>query len=201
MAITSYRAFSHILSYLIQSFRWEIPNSLPKHFSRSHKCLWNFENPKIISKCFNCIHKLLGNYSVNIWEKLMVVSFIVLRIAVEIQPETHQDIFLGQRPKFLDWSCLLFCNLYFTQDPGVTLILKIQLPHLLWKQLDQDFYHNIAEKHGYVCSFTQKCAVSIKISNKWSKGQSWQTLVMVLNRNVSFLWWNLVVKKHRKKTP
>lgn len=124
--------------------------------------LVNFENPEIISKCFNSVHVLLGNYSVNIWEKLMVVSFIVLRITVEIRPETHQDIFLGQRPKFLDWSCLLFCNLHFTQDPGVTLILKIQLLHPHWKQVDQDFYHNIAEKHGYVCSFTQKCVVSIK---------------------------------------
>lgn len=92
----------------------------------------------------------------------MVVHFIVLRNVVEIGPETHQDIFLGQRPKFLDWSCLLFCNLHFTQDPGVTLILKIQLLHPFWKQFDQDFYHNIAEKHGYMYSFTQKCAISKK---------------------------------------
>lgn len=75
--------------------------------------------------------------------KIHGISFIVLRISVEIQ--THQDTFLGQRLKFLYWSCLLFCDLHFTQDLGVTLILKIQLPTPL-KQLDQDFDHNIAEK-------------------------------------------------------
>ena len=58
----------------------------------------------------------------------MVVSFIVLRIVVAIQPETHQYIFLGQRPKFLDFSCFLFCSLHFTQAPEVTLVLKVQFP-------------------------------------------------------------------------
>lgn len=169
MAVTSYRAFSHTLSHLIQLL--QIRNSLPIAFLKVRQMFVNFRNPKIISKCFNCVHMLLRNYSVNIWEKLMVVNFIVLEISVEIQPETHQAIFLGQRPKFLDWSRLLFCNLHFTQDPGVTLILKIQFPHALWKQLDQDFYQNIAEKHGYVCSLTQKYVVSIKISNKWSRVQ------------------------------
>lgn len=91
---------------------------------------WNgtTNNPKIISKCFNCVHMWLRNYSVNIWGKLMVVSFIVLRIVVAIQPETHQHIFLGQRPKFLIHSCLLFCSLHFTQAPEVTLVLKVQFP-------------------------------------------------------------------------
>lgn len=96
----------------------------------------------------------------------MVVSFIVLRIPVEIQPEMHRDIFLGQRPKFLSWSCLLLCSLHFTQDPGVTLILKIQLFQPLCKQLDQDFYQNIAGKHGYVGSLTLKCVVGIKSSKQ-----------------------------------
>ena len=49
----------------------------------------NFENPKIIYKSFNGVHMWLRNYGTNISEKLMVVSFIVLRIAVEIQPEKH----------------------------------------------------------------------------------------------------------------
>ena len=44
----------------------------------------NFENPKIIYKRFNGVHMCLRNYSANISEKLMVVSFIVLRITVEI---------------------------------------------------------------------------------------------------------------------
>lgn len=159
----------------------------------------NFETPKFIFKWFNCNHMLLRNYSVNI-EKKIVVNFIVLRITMEIRPETHQDIFLGQRPKFLCWSCQLFCNLHFPKDPRVTLILKIQFLHSLWKQLDQDFYHNIAEKQEYVCSFAQKYVVSIKISNKWSRGQGWQTLVMVFKQIVGFLWWNFVVRKYKKKT-
>lgn len=112
---------------------------MPKALFKVRQMAVNFENPKVISKCFNCVHMLLRNYSVNIWGKLTVVIFIVLRIAVEIQPETHQDIFLGQRPKFLDWPCLLFCKRHFTQDPGVTLILKIQLPPPLQKPLTKAF--------------------------------------------------------------
>ena len=49
----------------------------------------NFENPKIIYKYINGVHMWLRNYSVNMSEKPMVVSFIVLRIMVEVQLETH----------------------------------------------------------------------------------------------------------------
>ena len=40
----------------------------------------------MIYKCFNGVHMWLRNY---ISEELMFVSLIVLRITVEIQPETH----------------------------------------------------------------------------------------------------------------
>ena len=43
------------------------------------------------------------------------------------------------------------------------------------KTTDQGFCHNITGEHSYVCLLTQKCMVSIKISNKWSRGQGWQT--------------------------
>ena len=69
------------------------------------------------------------------------------------------------------------------------------------KTTDQGFCHNIAENHGYVCLLTQKCVVSIKISNKWSRGQGWQTLRMVLRQTVGFLWWNLEVRKYMTMTP
>ena len=102
----------------------------------------------------------LRNYSVNIWEKLMVVSFILLRI-VEIQPEIHQYIFLGQRPKFLDCSCLLYFSLHFTQAPEVTLVIKVQFPHPC-ETAGWGFCHNTAEEHGYVCSAAAAAAKSLQ---------------------------------------
>lgn len=66
------------------------------------------------------------------------------------------------------------------------------------KTTDQGFYHNVAEKHGCVCSLTQKRVVSIKISNQWSRGQGWQSLVLVLRQTVGLLWWNPEVRKHMK---
>ena len=69
------------------------------------------------------------------------------------------------------------------------------------KTTDQGFCHNIAENHGYVCLLTQKCVVSIKISNTWSRGLGWQTLMMVLRQTVGLLWWNLEVRKYMTMTP
>lgn len=100
-----------ILAMRFGKQKWSIAGAFSRHcvtYTLAHLIeIGTTNNPKIISKCFHCVHMWLRNYSVNIWEKLMVVSFIVLRI-VEIQPETHQYIFLGQSPKFLDCSCLLF---------------------------------------------------------------------------------------------
>ena len=82
---------------------------------------------------------------------------------------------MGQRPKFVEWSCLLFCNLHFTQAPGGNSSTKYIASSIPVKTTDQGFCHNITEEHSYVCLLTQKCMVSIKISNKWSRGQGWQT--------------------------
>ena len=49
-------------------------------FFKVRQMFVNFENPKIIYKRFNGVHMWLRNYSVNISEKLMLVSFIVLKI-------------------------------------------------------------------------------------------------------------------------
>ena len=62
---------------------------MPVAFFKVRQMFVNFENPKIIYKCLNGVHMWLRNYNVNISEEFMVVSFIALRISVEIQPETH----------------------------------------------------------------------------------------------------------------
>ena len=89
LIVTSHRKLSDTLSHLFSYSRFGIPYTFPLAFFKVRQMFVNFENPKIIYKFFNGVHMWLRNYSINISEKLMVVSFIVLRITVEIQPETH----------------------------------------------------------------------------------------------------------------
>ena len=89
LIVTSQRKLSDTLSHLFSYSRFGIPYTLPVAFFKVRQMFMNFENPKIIYKCFNGVHMWLRNYNVNISEELMLVSFIVLRISVEIQPETH----------------------------------------------------------------------------------------------------------------
>ena len=89
VVVTSHRELLHALSHLIQLF--QIQNSIcyACGFFKVRQMFVNFENPKIIYKCISGVHIWLRNYNVNISEQLLLVSFIVVRITVEIQPETH----------------------------------------------------------------------------------------------------------------
>ena len=88
LVVTSHRELSHTLSHLIQLFQIQISIYFACGLFQGQMFV-NFENPKIISKCFSGVHMWLRNYNVNISEELMLVSFTVLRITVEIQSETH----------------------------------------------------------------------------------------------------------------
>ena len=89
LIVTSQRKLSDTLSHLFSYSRFGIPYTFPLTFFKVRQMFVNFENPKIIYKFFNGVHMWLRNYNVNISEEFMVVSFIALRISVEIQPETH----------------------------------------------------------------------------------------------------------------
>ena len=107
----------------------------------------------------------------------------------------------GSKAKVLGMVMSSFLQSAFYPGPrGQSNTKNIASP-LPVKTTDQGFCHNIAENHGYVCLLTQKCMVSIKISNKWSRGQGWQTLRMVLGQTVGLLWWNLEVRKYMTMTP
>lgn len=104
----------------------------------------------------------------------------------------------GPKAKVLGLAMSSFLQTAFYPGPRGHSNTKNTAPPTPSKTTDQGFYHNIAERHGYVCSLTQKCVVSIRISNKWLRGQGWQTLVMVLRQTVGLLWWNLEVRKLMK---
>ena len=72
----------------------------------------------------------------------------------------------GSKAKVLGMVMSSFLQSAFYPGPrGQSNTKNIASP-LPVKTTDQGFCHNIAEKHGYVCLLTQKCVVSIKISNK-----------------------------------
>ena len=106
----------------------------------------------------------------------------------------------GSKAKVLGMVMSSFLQSVFCPGPRGNSSTKNIASPLPVKTTDQGFCHN-AENHGYVCLLTQKCMVSIKISNKWSRGQGWQTLMMVLRQTVGLLWWNLEVRKYMKLTP
>lgn len=159
----------------------------------------NFENPKIISKCFNCVHMLLRNYSVNIWEN--GCQFYCAKNRCGNSARDPSRYISGPKSKVPGLVMSSFLQSAFYPGPRGHSNTKNTASPTPVETTDWGFYHNIAEEHGYVCSLTQKCVVSIKIPNKWSRGQGWQTLVMVLRQTVGLLWWNLEVRKHMKKTP
>ena len=107
----------------------------------------------------------------------------------------------GSKAKVLGMVMSSFLQSVFCPGPRGNSSTKNIASPLPVKTTDQGFCHNIAEKHGYVCLLTQKCVVSVKISNKWSRGLGWQTLMMVLRQTVGLLWWNLEVRKYMKMTP
>ena len=75
----SQRIITYIIS-LNSVILFRISYTLPMAFFKVREMFVNFKNPKIIYKRFNGVHMWLRNYSVNISEKLMLVSFIVLGI-------------------------------------------------------------------------------------------------------------------------
>ena len=86
LIVTSHRELSDTLSHSFSYSRFGIPYTLLVAFFKVRQMFVNFKNPKIIYKYFNGVHMWLRIYSVNISEELMLASFIVIRITVEIQP-------------------------------------------------------------------------------------------------------------------
>ena len=86
LIVTSHRELSDTLSHSFSYSRFGIPYTFPLAFFKVRQMFVNFKNPKIIYKYFNGVHMWLRIYSVNISEELMLASFIVIRITVEIQP-------------------------------------------------------------------------------------------------------------------
>ena len=126
----------------------------------------NFENPKMIYKCFNGVHMWLRNYSVNISEELMVVSFFCAKNHCGNSARDPLGYTSGSKAKVLGMVMSSFLQSAFCPGPRGNSNTKNIASPLPVKTTDQGFCHNIAEKHGYVCLLTQKCVVSIIISNK-----------------------------------
>lgn len=117
---------------LFSSSRLGIPNSLPTMFFKVRQMFVNIENPKIISKCFNCNHMLLRNYSVNIWEK-HICQFYCAKNHYGNSARDPSRYISGPKAKVPGLVMSTFLQSAFSQGPKGHSNTKNTVPPLLLK--------------------------------------------------------------------